>query len=328
MAKRLGANGRRELARKDQPASVAHKPKAKAKTQPKAEGGFKPGYIVVGAALIAGLVFAGLKLAPLANKLAGNGLSSVKNLAGNTLSGIGRKLDFSHNDSRRITGIQVKGISVLDTSDVVKLAGLDSVSVAGDFRSGLVCKKLEASDWVDKADADLDSHAKIVIDIHEKVPLAYTVASNGLVCFTDTKGRMWPISGKRTWDIMLASGLGDTVLAGARHLSAASIERLKSFIGQTAALEKQLGRRVVQADFMRDNEVNIRFESMRTSVSFNQSTMASRFDQLIAIFDRTCSQDSVRTGFSHINLCYGSIAFARIDSSPTVLADAGTNGGH
>lgn len=212
----------------------------------------------------------------------------------------------------KVEKIIVKGVSQLDTSEVISLIKDVKGSFLFDINKNEIRQNILTNPWVKEVFIRRWLPGQLIINIRERKPLA--LVNFGQVYLVDDRGYLWQLKPNAYWNLPLVSGLQDTLsseLQGHR-LKAEALVRLNSFLEEINSLIKNNDiPHISQIDFRGNEIVYLSFSSSLITISLNRKSMDKNLKHLPEILIRI--KDKVENQPHHINLCFNNVAYVSSD---------------
>lgn len=207
-----------------------------------------------------------------------------------------------------IQTVRVQGIERIDTATVITLSGLQKGESLIRLNKKEVAERIEGLCWVAEAKVGRRFPSTVVVEVTERKPIA--LVAIGEVYLTDESGVLIDLPKQQYFNLPVFTGLKDSTLAdGKKVLVDEDTQRLQQFIKQVHKTQPEIARRLAQASFDDDGSVRIGLEASSVVIALEQSRVNAGITHLWQILQSIHAQDAQTP--KSIDLRYSNIAYVQ-----------------
>jgi hypothetical protein len=204
-----------------------------------------------------------------------------------------------------VKGVIVSGNKNVQTDIILKKAELTESKKIYEIHQKKISDSLSSNPWIEKVKVTKNWSRKIVISITERKPIA--LVSFGKIFYMDKTGVLIPLVKNVISEMPLISGVRDSIdKSGLRRVCKEDLERINAFLHNARSFDKELLGSITQVEFSKEDRLLLSFQAYSTIVEIDQKNLVSRLRCLERLQD-VIEKDSVPP--VRINMCYSNIAF-------------------
>jgi cell division septal protein FtsQ len=207
-----------------------------------------------------------------------------------------------------LENVRVRGVRLVDTSDVLTRASLMPGTQLVSLDAGEVAERLRGNPFV--KDASVRRRLPNTIDIEVKERRPEAIVARGRVYLTDRDGRLLELVAGRWYDVPVVSGLSDTAHDdGSRWLTGKSLEELFGFLDVARAACPDLASSISQVEFGARGCVRFTMAASPTVVVMDIENVSGRMQQLCRLAAYRSRNNLGQPGY--VDLRYDDIAYVQ-----------------
>lgn len=202
--------------------------------------------------------------------------------------------------------VTVRGNERVATADILALVNLKKGSSLMSMSTEKIATVVQNNPWVEKVRVRRWLGGKVSISVTERTPEA--LVSCGKVYLMDNEGVLLDLQRASSLDMMLVSGLRDTVDSHGRHrLVPSEFERYRSLCAAARRSSSAWADYLGQIHFGNDETVQITIKGYPLSVIMSTRDAGKRMNQLWHLVETYAHGGE--PGAQRINLCYQNLAY-------------------